>query len=313
EPLQTMHRTPTPATYRAMSQLRVDAAGRVHFPAHSVPDSPAHAEKHLLVCTLDGAPNILPDVARAILRSDHAQQRILDELASGVRSSGCHGVIFAWHELRVESEASYLEFVREAGRRLRPMGLSVGLHLTSDSPLLKRRRALEAVATSIDHCFFDPVPSRQATSENVDLIKQPPAPLVGVEDTRLLLHSLSERIPPAKTWLILHPTAVVRKREHTLHHISVKQAMHMAYAQGAPLVRDEGSGLVWFRTTSGEGVCSVWLEDLWSLTRKLGLLSDLHLQGIALWDTQTDFPAAWNYVYGQYQVAGPTGEEPTRE
>ena len=63
-----------------------------------------------LICTLDGAANILPDVGKAILRSESTQTRILEGLTAHVKTTGGDGVLFAWQGLRGESEVAYLRF-----------------------------------------------------------------------------------------------------------------------------------------------------------------------------------------------------------
>lgn len=289
---------------RYLPQLRVDAAGNVLFPAlaeRGVEIAEDRFEKNLMICTLDGSPNILPDVARAILRSDHAMQRILDRLAAGVRQAGGDGVIFAWEPLRPESEVAYLAFVREAGRRLRPMGLTVGLQISAGSSLLKRTSVLQPLVEAIDLFLYDPA-SQTPVRSPLFQKQAPPAPLVGVEATRTQLQALSEQIPPAKTWLLLHPVALVCKKGDVVQRLTVRQAMHLAYAQGAPLCTDPPSELAWFRAADGDGGYSVWLEDLGSFIRKLELLEEYRLGGLAIAEEGADFPAAWHYVAERYET-----------
>ena len=282
-----------PLTYRTVPGLRVDAAGRLSLPP--LPEDIAPGNR-VLVCTLDGAANILPDVGKAILRSECTQTRILDGLTAHVKTAGGDGVLFAWQGLRSESEVAYLRFVREVARRLRPMGLIVGLHLPGGSPLLKRTSALVEAAALLDHVVFEPaIPSPS------DYYKSPPPPLLGVEDWRRSLAQAGEALPAAKLWAVLRPTAVAVRRNRVLLTLSPHEALENAYSWGSSLQRD-ASGLVWFRSVCGEGGCSVWMEDLWSLLRKIDVLHELGWQGLAMWEAGGYLPEAWSYLADTYSV-----------
>ena len=287
-----------PLTYRMVPGLRIDAAGRLTLPP-SPPEDDETSVKRILIGTLDGAANILPDVGKAILRSESTQARILDALASQVKAAGGDGVLFAWQGLRGESEAAYLRFVREAARRLHPMGLSVGLHLSGGSPLLKRTAELAETAAMLDHVVYEPAAS--ASSAPADYYKSPPPPLFGDEDWRQALTQAGEVLPPAKLWAVLRPAAVAVRRGRVLQTLSPHAALQNAYSWGSPLQRD-ASGLLWFRSVCGEGGCSVWMEDLRSLLCKLDDLNELGWQGLALWEAGGYLPEAWTYLADMYTV-----------
>jgi spore germination protein len=278
--------------YHACEGLCIDAAGRIRPPDQEPPDRTGNT---LLLCTLDGSPYILPDVAKAILRSQHTQNRILDHLGGSLQSSNAGGVIFAWQSLRPEVERDYLDLVREAGRRLRPLGLITGLFLSGDSPLLRHTVALQRTAAEIDHFFYEP--ARHRTTDP-DYFRSPPPPLIGVTDAEQSLKTIIHLLPPDKTWLVIRPQGVLTRRHTTVQTFSPHQALRLAYAHGTPLNRDASSGLLWYRLP-GEGGMSVWLEDLYSLLSKWELLKQMNLQGLALWEVGAYFPEAWHYLHEQ--------------
>jgi spore germination protein len=274
--------------------LKADAAGRLHLR-----DAPPLG---LAMLELDGAPGILPDVAKAILHSDHATHRLLDGLAMTLRSAGWRGVVFDWKPLRPAHVPAYLALVREAGRRLRPMGLTVGLYLPATSPLHRRPHALRETAALLDQVFFDPV---QATGEETGLSWQddlPPAPLLSLRTAEQSLASLSKLLPPKNCWLITHPVAVRLRRSRPPELLPPQQALAQAFREGASLQRDPNSALAWFRERGGEEGGSVWFEDLWSIARKAELLKRFNWQGLALWELGPHMPEVWDILREQYEV-----------
>ncbi|PWK05105.1 LysM peptidoglycan-binding domain-containing protein [Tumebacillus permanentifrigoris] len=293
--MEPLHDLP-PLAYRLREGLRVDAAGHLHFP----PSPQEPADQVLLVCSLDGAANILGDVAKAILRSDVAQEQLLGEMASQVRMQGGVGVVFKWQGVRPEVERAYLHLIREAGRRLRPMGLVVGLHLPSDSGLLRRTVPLGDAVAQIDSVFYEPMRTQPLDGE--DFFRKAPAPLLGLDDLRVALERVEGLLPPDKTWVTLRPAAAVVQRRRVLQHLAPHQALHYAYQHGFPIARDGDSELAWFRCSGGEEGCSVWQEDLWSMLRKLELVESLKLQGLALWESGAYLPELWTYIREEYET-----------
>ncbi|MFD2169238.1 LysM peptidoglycan-binding domain-containing protein [Tumebacillus lipolyticus] len=284
--------TSRPITFQGRSGLRVDAAGNLHLPA--LPDRQDGDEKLLLLCSLDGAANILADVAKAILTSEEAQARLLDRLGTCLRLADAHGVIFDWQSVRREDEPAYLRFVKEAGRRLRPIGHRTGLLLFASSTCFRRASLLAELGRQIDLLLVEPVANSSAES--------PPPPLIGTEDTRRALQTATATFPAEKTWLVLRPSAVFVQRGQAVQHLSQQQAIDVAYLHGSPLIRDEASELTWYRFPNIEEGHSVWLEDIQSFVRKLEILEQMKLQGIALWEVGGYFPDAWRYLYEQYEV-----------
>lgn len=293
-PLLLPDGTAPPLTYLGARGLRIDAAGNVQVPPAAKPGPNNDNARQLFLCTLDGAPQILPDVAKALLKSEDAKLRILDQLALALKPAGGDGVIFDWPAMRREDETAYLQLVKEAGRRLRPMGYRVGLYLSSASPLCKRTSLLAEVSRGIDHVFFEAVPDGRHPS--------PPPPLVGTEDTRLALQKALESLPPEQLWLVQRPAAVYAERGRAVHHLTPHAAMELAYLHGSPLLRDSATDLAWFRCPNREGGHSVWLEDMKSFVRKLEILENMKLQGLALWEVGAYFPEAWRYLYEEYET-----------
>jgi spore germination protein YaaH len=301
--LEPLHGLP-PLAYRLRAGLRVDAAGRLHFSASSAssasPLSGASEPRTLYVCGLDGAANILGDVAKAILRSELTQEHLLAEMAAKLRAHDGAGVVFRWTDVRPVVERAYLDLVREAGRRLRPMGLVVGLHLPSDSPLLRRPIPLADAAAQIDHVFYEPVRTQPLDGE--DFFRKAPPPLLGLDDLQEAMARADGLLPLEKIWATLRPAAAVVQRRRVLQQLSPHQALHYAYQHGFPIARDGGSELAWFRCSGGEGGCSVWHEDLWSMLRKLELVESLKLQGLALWESGAYLPELWTYLREEYET-----------
>ena len=149
----------------------------------------------------------------------------------------------------------------------------------------------------LDHVVFEPVISPPS-----DYYKSPPPPLLGLEDWRGALSQAGEVLPPAKLWAVLRPTAVAVRRKRVLLTLSPHEALENAYSWGSSLQRD-ASGLVWFRSVCGEGGCSVWMEDLRSLLRKIDTLHELGWQGLALWEAGGYLPEAWSYLADTYSVS----------
>jgi spore germination protein len=308
-----------PVSYRERRGLRADASGSLLIAARDPWTASAAGSKGLLRFELDGSEAILPDVAKAILQSDHARTRILEGLLPGLRGAGGDGVIFDWQALRPSFVPAYLELVREAGRRLRPLGYKVALHLPDGSPVLRKRHLLTDIAPHIDHFFYTPAPQsgqlvpgtagarakgkRKKKSEgSAPSSVRPPAPLVGVAETVRALQDVTDFLPAGKTWLCLYPAAVLAKGEEALQRFSPQDARRLAYLEGAPIQRDHGHELAWFRCTSREGGGSVWLEDLWSLARKAEIVSQMKLQGLALWELGGHFPEVWDYLHEHYRI-----------
>ncbi|MBL0387365.1 LysM peptidoglycan-binding domain-containing protein [Tumebacillus sp. ITR2] len=283
-----------PVAHALRDGLKVDAAGHLHLPHSRL------GEKVLYVCSLDGPPNILQDVAKAILRSDFAQGQMLDEMALRLRADGGVGVVFQWQAVRSDVERAYLNLVREAGRRLRPMGLIVGLHLASDSPLLRRKHSLTEVFTHVDHIYYEPVRTKPRDGE--DFFRKAPPPLLGLDDVQSSLERVDGLLPAAKTWLTLRPSGAFVERRRVLQPLSPHQALQFAYQHGFAISHDRGSELAWFRCSGGEGGTAVWHEDLWSMLRKLELVETLKLQGLALWESGAYLPELWEYIRGEYET-----------
>jgi len=280
-------------------RLRIDASGLVHLPELA----PHRLAKATLLCTLDGPAGVLPYVAKAILRSESAQQQIFDGLASRLCAHGVRGIVFDWQTVSPDCQAAYLAFVNETGRRLRPMGLEVGLHIPATSPWQKKLAQVGAIASSLDHLLYEPSP---APRQGHSLYATPPAPLTGVDELQRHLLLLTESIPARKIWLVNRSLGVVCKQGQVLELLSPHQALQLAYHQGAPLNRETHSELAWFRTR--EGGCTVWFEDLWSLVRKIELLNQMNLQGLAMWESGGYFPEAWSYVHEYFERSADSDE-----
>ncbi|KEO85205.1 LysM peptidoglycan-binding domain-containing protein [Tumebacillus flagellatus] len=298
KPLSLAAREPSPGlstlTYSLRDGLRVDAAGHLLFPPPV-----AASGRVLFVCTLDGAPAILQDVAKAILRSELAQGQMVEEMATRLRQHGGDGVVFQWPHVHTDLERAYLRLAGEAGRRLRPMGLVVGLSLTSDSPLLRRTHPLTEALAHLDHLFLEPV--RGKTRDTEDFFQKAPAPLLGVDDIRAALERVDGKVPFAKTWLALRPAAAVVTRRRVLQTLSPHQALRLAYQHSLPISHVRGSELAWYVLRGEEGT-AVWHEDLWSMLRKLELVEALKMQGLALWESGAYLPELWEYIRGEYET-----------
>lgn len=284
--------------YIGVPGLYADAAGHLHVP--EVPE-PAQAAHKLLICTLAGSAATWPDAAQSILRNELARNRLLDGLAHHLRSVGGDGVIFAWQAIGPRLAKPYLKWVKEAGERLKPLGLRVGLHLPGHSPLLKKTKRLLAAVEAIDHVFLEPTAGRSHTGrETLRRLGAMPAfgdgaTLVGLDDVTRCLTALQPILPFDKTWLVLRPSAHIFRRGKAVQKITPHQALRLALAAGVPLLREPSGEQAWFRCP-GEGGYSVWYEDLWSLVRKLDLLDRMKLQGLALWEQGAYMPDAWHYL-----------------
>ncbi|HEU4962798.1 MAG TPA: LysM peptidoglycan-binding domain-containing protein [Bacilli bacterium] len=289
----------TPTTPRAAIEytgvpgLIVDETGDVTFPEvpPDAPDTP-----NLLICTLSD-----PTAAKTILQSDTTRARILHTLATELRHKGGDGILFAWHRLPTKSAGTYLRFIGEAARQLQPQALRVGLHLTGASPLLKKKKRLRQTVDMLDHIFFEPV-ANPAPSGAVSLPRLQAmahhdygAPLVGVDVVEKSLRAVQTILPPAKTWLVLRPCGYLMHRGKAIRKITPHHATRLALEAGMPLLREPSGELVWFRYAP-EGGYSVWYEDLWNFVRKLHLLDQLKLQGLALWEQGAYMPEAWHYL-----------------
>ncbi|MCX7570341.1 LysM peptidoglycan-binding domain-containing protein [Tumebacillus sp. DT12] len=274
--------------------LRTDAAGCLHEP---------HAwSTGLITLELDGAPGILPDVAKAILHSEQAGHRLLDSLAVTLRENGGEGVVFDWQALPRSQVALYLDLVREAGRRLRPMGVTVGLYLTADSPAWKRPQELLAAVEHLDAVFCDPAVESPAETGLCWQDEEPPAPLISLSRATRCLEEAREVLPPEKCWLVTHAVAVRLRRGQAKELFCAQDALSLARQTGSPLQRDAQSALAWYRERGGEEGGTVWLEDLWSIVRKARELESSHWQGLALWELGAHLPDVWDYMRDQYEV-----------
>ncbi|WP_172844428.1 LysM peptidoglycan-binding domain-containing protein [Tumebacillus algifaecis] len=282
-----------PLTYQGTHDLRIDAAGNLHLPPLAT--AREQTARQLFLCTLDGAPQILPDVAKAIVKSEEAKLRILDQLAMRLGPAGGDGIIFDWPAMRRENEVAYLQLVKEAGRRLRPMGYVVGLYLNASSPLCKRTSLLADVCRQLDHLFFEPITSDRKKRSLL-------SPLVGIEETRQAMQKAVECLPPEKIWLVLRPAAVYASQGRAVVKLAPHTAMQLAYEHGSPLMRDSATDLAWFRCPNREGGHSVWFDDVKSFVGKLEMLEHMKLQGIALWEVGAYFPDAWQYLYEMYET-----------
>lgn len=294
-------------TYLSIFSYEVNPDGTLK----SIPDEPLiRAARQVRVAPLMVITNIKAgggfssDIARAILRNDANQDRLINNVIQNLRAKDYYGLDIDFEYIYPEDREYYNNFLRKVVARLRPLGYTVTSALAPKTSATKKGLLYEA------HDY----PVHGQLLNHVILMTYewgytfgPPLAVAPINEVKKVLDYAVTAIPREKIlmgipnygydWTLPYTAGTAAKT------VSNTGAVKLALQEKQSIKYDEKSKAPFFNyydDNRKEHV--VWFEDARSIDAKLRLVNQYNLGGISYWTIGRYFPQNWLVLRSLYNI-----------
>ncbi|QKY71055.1 LysM peptidoglycan-binding domain-containing protein [Lentibacillus sp. CBA3610] len=244
------------------------------------------------------------DVAAAVLRNPEAQEQLITNLQTVMRSKGYAGVNFDLEYVYPEDRENYNNFLRRVVERLHPEGFLVTTALapkeTADQQgLLYEAHDYQAHGDIVDFVVLMTYEWGWAGGE--------PWAIAPVNKVRDVLDYAVTVIPRDKIvmgvplygrdWNIPWVEGTIAST------VNPKEAIQLAARYGVAIQYDETYQSPFFRYVDENGQAhEVWFEDARSVQAKYDTVKEYGLRGVNYWALGTPFPQNWPVLQDNFRI-----------
>lgn len=267
-----------------------------------------HVAPIMLVSTLSFLGIGSAEAAYNILYNEDITDKYIENIIEILRRKGLYGVSFIFSYLTSLNEDVYNRLTEKATKRLNSEGFSV---IVSIPPMTE----IEANLITFDKINY----TRIGDYANQIVIMNyswghnpgPPMPAASIFMLRLFVDYVITQVPSDKmvigvplfgyAWQLPYIIGVTEANALTF-----ESAINLALDTGSEIKFDEISQNPYFEfTVYRAGVpiqYVVWFVDVRSVDAHLGMVTENHFPGIAVWNIMTYFQQMWLLINSQYEI-----------
>lgn len=266
----------------------------------------AGVQSLMVLAPLDSQGVFNNNLAKTLLENPQAQERLIDNILSNIRTKGMFGVDFDFEYVLPENRDQYTALVRTARERLNAAGYLVTVALapktSSDQPgLLYEGHDYRGMGLAANFIL--------TMTYEWGYTYGPPMAVAPLNQVRRVLDYAVSEVPPDQLLMGIPNygydwTLPFIQGESRAEKISNDEAAARAQRYGAEIFFDEQAQSPYYYYTDENGADHVvWFEDARSMRAKLALVSEYGLAGVSYWNIMDFFGEGAAVLREMYQVA----------
>ena len=223
-----------------------------------------------------------------ILSSTEKRQRVIDQILDYAQAYGFDGINIDIENIQTDTSDVWVQFMRELYPQLKNAGLKVSVDVYMPSGWSEHYER-EKVANSCDYFIVMAYDQHWSGSEMAGSVSEIQWVNTGIE-------ACLEEVPAEKlvlgmpfyTRLWLEGSDGLSSKAYSMS--SIEELI--ASWQVTP-IEDEASGQHYVEYMSGDGLYKVWLEDFYSISKRVDLVEKYDLAGYGVWKLGLETDDIW--------------------
>ncbi|MFC0212175.1 glycosyl hydrolase family 18 protein [Paenibacillus chartarius] len=293
-------------TYVAVFSYEVKADGSFKAPKDDIVVREARrlGVAPLLTITNFEAGKFSSEIARAVIRDQAVQRRVIDQLMNLMRTKQYRGVNVDFEYLFPEDRESYNQFLRNLVARARPEGFLVSTALAPKTSAAQKGLLYEA---------HDYAAHGQIVDFSILMTYEygwsggPPMAVAPPFQIRKVLQFAVSVMPRNKIMMGLPLygydwTLPYVKGGRWAKRVSPQQAYTLAYQRHAAVQYDIRQQSPFFNYWVDGTQHVVWFEDARSMQQKFNLMKEFGLRGGSYWVLGSSFPQNWSLLRNTFRI-----------
>ncbi|SFU98847.1 glycosyl hydrolase family 18 protein [Alicyclobacillus macrosporangiidus] len=222
-------------------------------------------------------------LTHAVLADDSVRRRVVQQVAAAVRQDGLDGVNVDFENVRTDDRDRFTQFIQELHAALTPMHAVLSVDVTPDIAFLRDDAAFfhAGLAASCDYVVLMAYDEHWGGDPDPGPVADVPWVTQAVDDL------LGTGVPAGKILLGLpfYTEFWHRHRDGTVTStpVATPNIQPALQRQHAKSTWDDALGVAYARYPADDGYVEVWYETDETMQRKLALVSDRGLAGVAIW------------------------------
>lgn len=284
----------------------VDSAGVFHG---GVPARVLETAKrfHLPLLPLIYNPRFNRAIVSAVLENPAARKQAVAEMAYIGWQNHFTGFQIDFENIDPRDRDLYTQFIQQAARSMHRYGMLLSVALVprlSDLPFGAAGKPGEAAPGAWAAAF-----DYRALGQAADFVTvmtydnfgrdDPPGPVAGLAWVNRALAFASSQIPGDKILMgipFYGREWRTTRYGYTTRSLTFLDVNRLLGRLGREAQWDSDAQVPWFRYRERGALCTVYFENLRSLSAKLNLIAQYHLKGFAAWRLGSEDPAFWRMV-----------------
>lgn len=300
-------------TFLSVFSYLVSADGSIN----NIPDEPliraalsARVSPMMVITNIEEGKGFSSEIARSVLTSPAAQDRLLDSVIRVMQTKGYRGLDIDFEYIFPANRQDYNNFIRKAAARLRPMGYYLASALapktSADQPgLLYEAHDYPVHGSVMDHVILMTYEWGYTYGD--------PQPVAPLNEVRKVISYAVTAIPRNKILMGIpnygYDWTLPHKQGDAAKSLSNTGAVDLAARVGAHIQYDAKAQSPFFNYYDSTGVQHiVWFEDARSIRAKLLLAHEYRLQGVSYWTITRPFPQNWIVLSSLFHIRKVEGE-----
>jgi spore germination protein len=257
-----------------------------------------------VISNIEAGGSFSSDLARAILRNEAVQDRLLTNIINTMRRKNYSGLDIDFEYIYPEDREYYNRFLRKAVNRLKPLGYSVSTALAPKTSaqlkgLLYEAHDYPVHGQLVDHTIL--------MTYEWGHTYGPPMAVAPINEVKKVLDYAVTAIPRPKILMGIpnygYDWTLPYQKERAAKTVSNTQAIDIARQYKQSINYDAKAQSPFFNYFDANGIQHVvWFEDARSISVKLRTVKDYNLGGISYWTIGRYFPQNWLVLEALYNV-----------
>lgn len=231
------------------------------------------------------------DLTKTILSSTSKRQYVIDQIIQYAKAYGFDGINIDIENIQTETSAVWVQFMRELYPQLKAEDLIVSVDVYMPSEWSNHYER-EKVALSSDYFIVMAYDQHWSGSEEAGSVSEIPWVESGIQKNL-------EEVPKEKLVLgIPFYTRLWIERSNGLNVKSYSMAsiQEVISEWGSVPILDEVSGQNYVEHIKEDGVYKVWLEDSYSISKRIALMEKYELAGYGAWRLGYETSDIWEIL-----------------
>lgn len=226
-----------------------------------------------------------------LLTSTEKRQYMIDQIIDLAKLYGFDGINIDIENVQSDTSAAWVQFMRELYPQLKKEGLKVSVDVYVPSGWSEHYER-QKVARSCDYFIVMGYDQHWSGSQEAGSVAEIPWVEAGIQAS--LEEVPAEKLVlgiPFYTRLWLENSQGLQTKSYGM--ASIQQ---MIQKWGVEPIVDEKSGQHYVECLQEEGLYKIWLEDAYSIAKRVALIEEYHLAGYAAWKLGLETSDIWDVL-----------------
>jgi len=258
----------------------------------------------MVITNIEEGSGFSSDIAHSILNNQAAQDNLLRNVVSVMKSKGYYGINIDFEYIYSYDRASYNNFIRRVTQLMHGLGYIVTTALAPKTSADQKGLLYEAHDYPVHGSTVDFV---ILMTYEWGYIAGPPLAVAPINEVRKVLNYVVTAIPSRKIlmgipnygydWMLPYQRGT---RAATFSNVD---AVDRAFSNKTRIEYDAVSQSPFYYYYDSSGIRHVvWFEDARSIKAKLNLVNEYKLGGVSYWTVNKFFPQNWLVLQSMYNV-----------